>query len=73
MTLSWMSYLLVPVRRYAWVKNGDVDLILVHAPASEMKFLEDGSGVERKSIMHNDFVIVGPDADPANLKSAKSF
>jgi tungstate transport system substrate-binding protein len=53
-------------------KNGDVDLILVHAPGAEKKFVNEGSGVEREPVMHNDFVIVGPVTDPANLKSAKN-
>ncbi len=53
-------------------KNGDVDLILVHAPSAEKSFLSEGSGVEREPVMHNDFVIVGPDNDPANLKSASN-
>ncbi len=54
-------------------KNGDVDLILVHAPAAEKEFVKDGSGIEREPVMHNDFVIVGPETDPARLKSAKNL
>ena len=53
-------------------KNGDVDLIFVHAPAAEKEFIIAGSGIEREPVMHNDFVIVGPDNDPAMLKSADS-
>lgn len=52
--------------------NGDVDLILVHAPDAEKKFVEDGFGIEREPVMHNDFIIVGPVEDPADLKSAKN-
>ena len=54
-------------------KNGDVDFILVHAPAAEMEFVNGGYGVEREPVMHNDFVIVGPAADPAGLKEAKNI
>lgn len=54
-------------------KNGDVDLILVHAPAAEKKFVDEGFGIERAAVMHNDFVIVGSAADPARLKSAKNI
>ena len=54
-------------------KNGDVDLIFVHAPGAEKKFVEEGSGVEREPVMHNDFVIVGPVDDPVGLKNAKNI
>lgn len=54
-------------------KNGDVDLILVHAPGAEKKFVNEGFGIERESVMHNDFVLVGSDADPASLKTAKNI
>lgn len=54
-------------------KNGDVDLILVHAPGAEKEFVDEGYGVEREPVMHNDFVIIGPENDPANLKSAKNI
>jgi tungstate transport system substrate-binding protein len=54
-------------------KNGDVDFIFVHAPGAENQFVDEGYGVEREPVMHNDFVIVGPVADPANLKSAKNI
>jgi tungstate transport system substrate-binding protein len=54
-------------------KNGDVDLILVHAPGAEKKFVNEGFGIERKPVMHNDFVIVGSTDDPANLKSAENI
>ncbi len=54
-------------------KNGDVDLILVHAPGAEKVFVDEGFGVEREPVMHNDFVIVGPESDPANIKNAKNI
>jgi len=53
--------------------NGDVDLILVHAPGAEKNFVDAGFGIERKLVMHNDFVIVGSDDDPAKLKTAKNI
>ncbi len=49
-------------------ENGDVDAILVHARAAEDRFLADGHGVSRRSVMHNDFVILGPKADPAGVR-----
>ncbi len=49
-------------------REGDVDLVLVHARAAEDKLVADGFGVDRRDVMHNDFVIVGPPADPAGLK-----
>jgi len=49
-------------------RNGDVDVILVHDPGAEKKFVEDGAGVNRRDVMHNDFVIVGPASDPAGIK-----
>jgi tungstate transport system substrate-binding protein len=48
-------------------KTGDVDMVLVHAPESEKKFLEDGSLVMRKIFAYNFFVIVGPTDDPADI------
>lgn len=51
-------------------ENGDVDLILVHAPEDEEKFVAAGYGIDRKSVMYNDFVIIGPKTDPALLRSA---
>jgi tungstate transport system substrate-binding protein len=53
-------------------ENGDVDLIFVHAKAAEEKFVEEGYGVKRHPVMHNDFVIIGPPEDPAGLKDAKT-
>lgn len=54
-------------------ENGDVDVVMVHAPAAEKKFVEDGYGVERLPVMHNDFVILGPQNDPAGLADATSL
>lgn len=51
-------------------RRGDADVLLVHAPAAEEQFVEEGYGVNRLLVMHNDFIIVGPDGDPAELRSA---
>jgi tungstate transport system substrate-binding protein len=48
----------------------DADVLLVHSPASEVKFMDGGFGVDRRPVMYNDFVIVGPAADPAGIKGA---
>jgi tungstate transport system substrate-binding protein len=49
-------------------ENCDVDVLLVHAPAAEKKYVEAGYGVDRREVMFNDFVIIGPKADPAGVK-----
>lgn len=52
-------------------ENGDVDVVLVHARAAEDKMVEEGYGVNRRDVMYNDFIIVGPPADPAGIKGEK--
>ncbi len=49
-------------------KNCDVDVLLVHAPGAEKEYVTDGYGIERRQIMYNDFVIIGPKNDPAGIK-----
>lgn len=49
--------------------NGDADVLLVHHPASERKFVADGFGLARHPVMHNDFVLVGPARDPAGVRA----
>jgi tungstate transport system substrate-binding protein len=49
-------------------ENGDADVILVHARSREDAFVEAGYGVNRQDVMYNDFVVVGPAADPADIK-----
>ena len=49
-------------------ENCDVDILMVHAPPAEKKFVADGFGTERREIMYNDFVIIGPASDPAGIK-----
>lgn len=53
-------------------KNGNVDLVLVHAKSLEEKFVNEGFGIKRISLMYNDFVIVGPPEDPAGIKGMNS-
>lgn len=48
-------------------KDCNADVLLVHAPASEKKFVAEGHGIDRRQIMYNDFVLVGPKADPAKV------
>jgi len=48
-------------------RDGDVDLLLVHAPGAEKAFVDKGYGVDRRGVMYNDFVIVGPVGDPAGV------
>lgn len=52
-------------------RNGDGDVLLVHAKSAEEKFVADGWGVKRNDVMYNDFVIVGPPNDPAKLNGIK--
>jgi tungstate transport system substrate-binding protein len=52
-------------------RRGDADVLLVHDRPAEDKFVAEGWGVERRDVMHNDFVLVGPKADPAKVKDAK--
>ncbi len=49
-------------------RRGDADVVFVHAKSQEEKFVADGFGVERKPVMYNDFVLIGPKADPAGVK-----
>lgn len=49
-------------------ENGDVDVILVHSRPDEDRFVSEGHGVDRRDVMYNDFVIVGPPADPAMIR-----
>jgi len=52
--------------------DGNVDIIFVHAKAREEKFVKEGYGTKRYAVMHNDFVILGPEKDPAGIKGLKS-
>ncbi len=52
-------------------KNGDADVLLVHAKSAEEKFVAEGYGVKRFDVMYNDFIIVGPPSDPARISGSK--
>ena len=52
-------------------RRGDADVVFVHDPEAEKKFIEQGSGVERREVMYNDFVIVGPKGDPAGVRGLR--
>lgn len=64
--LKWIS--VGTGKALAHGKDCDVDVLLVHAPALEEKFVADGYGVDRHQVMYNDFVLIGPAADPAGIK-----
>lgn len=52
-------------------ENGDADVLLVHDRTGELKFVKQGYGVHRREVMYNDFVIVGPKADPAGIAGSR--
>lgn len=52
-------------------RRGDADVVFVHDRPAEEKFVADGFGVERVQVMYNDFVVIGPKADPARVKDLK--
>lgn len=54
-------------------QSGDVDALLVHAQLAEMGFMKSGYGADRKQVMFNDFVLVGPEQDPANIALEESL
>jgi len=53
-------------------QKGEADVLLIHSPDAEEKFMAEGSGINRRLVMHNDFIIVGPLKDPAGIKGMKS-
>ena len=53
-------------------ENGDVDIVLVHARQAEDEFIQKGYGVNRRDVMYNDFIILGPSNDPAKIKEEKN-
>lgn len=53
-------------------EEGNADVLLVHAPSSEVAFMDNGFGRDRFLVMHNDFIIVGPASDPAGIKGMTS-
>jgi tungstate transport system substrate-binding protein len=54
-------------------RRGDADVVFVHAKAQEEKFVADGFGVQRFEVMYNDFVLIGPKADPAKIKGSQDI
>ena len=48
--------------------RGDLDVVLTHSPAAEEQLVASGAGIDRRLVMHNDFVLVGPTSDPAHVK-----
>lgn len=54
-------------------RRGDADVVFVHAKSQEEKFITEGFGVERKPVMYNDFVLVGPKSDPAGIKGSSDI
>ena len=55
----------------ATARKGDADVVFVHDRVAELKFVEEGFGIDRREVMYNDFVIVGPKADPAKIAGGK--
>jgi tungstate transport system substrate-binding protein len=53
-------------------QRGEADVLLVHSPEAEKKFISEGYGINRRLVMHNDYIIVGPSGDPAKVKGTKS-
>ncbi len=53
-------------------QKGEADVLLVHSPDAEKRFVAEGFGTSRQLVMHNDFVVVGPSGDPAKVKGLKS-
>ena len=53
------------------ITQGNADVILVHARKHEDRFIAEGYGVMRREVMYNDFVIIGPDSDPAEIRDSK--
>ena len=54
-------------------RRGDADVVFVHAKAAEEKFVAEGFGVKRYPVMYNDFILVGPQGDPAAIKGSKDI
>jgi tungstate transport system substrate-binding protein len=53
--------------------RGEADVVLAHSPDAELQFMKDGHGARRELVMHNDFILVGPPGDRANVKSARDI
>ncbi|MBQ9882289.1 MAG: substrate-binding domain-containing protein [Synergistes sp.] len=66
MEIQWVSVGTGKALEYG--RNGDVDVVLTHSPSQEDKFMEEGAGANRRKVMYNDFVLIGPASDPAGVK-----
>lgn len=53
-------------------QKGEADVLLVHSPEAEQKFVADGYGINRRLVMHNDYIVVGPASDPARIRGVKA-
>lgn len=53
-------------------RDGDVDVVLVHARMAEEKFVADGYGTKRYDVMYNEFILIGPESDPAGIRQSQS-
>ena len=53
-------------------EKGNADVLLVHSPEAEQEYMQGGHGVNRRAVMHNDFIVVGPGDDPAGIKGTDS-
>ena len=51
-------------------ESGNADVLLVHSPEAEQEYMDGGHGISREAVMHNDFIVVGPQDDPAGIKGA---
>jgi tungstate transport system substrate-binding protein len=54
-------------------RRGDADVLLTHSASAEERFIAEGWGSERRPVMHNDFVLVGPESDPAGVKGEQAI
>src|ERR1700748_107701 len=54
-------------------RRGDADVVFVHAKSAELKFLAEGESLKRYPVMYNDFVLIGPKSDPANIAGMKNI
>jgi tungstate transport system substrate-binding protein len=54
-------------------RRGDADVVFVHAKSAEEKFVAEGFGVKRYPVMYNDFILIGPESDPAGIKGSKDI
>src|SRR6266699_1821051 len=54
-------------------RRGDADVVFVHARPEEEKFIAEGFGVKRFDVMYNDFVLIGPKSDPANINGSRDI